>query len=336
MRERSRIEDVAKAAGVSTATISRALSKPESLRPSTREAVLEAIARLNYTPDASARALASGRTFTVGCVVPTLDQAIFARSIEALQKGLLQYGYHLLIASHEYNLKTELEVIEALQQRGVDALVLVGTDHLSATWKVLKNWGKPVLLNWSCDPRFASIGFDNELVAGALTNHLLDLGHTRIGIISGFTSQNDRARSRVAGVKKAMAERRLKLSGKAITEQAFKLGGGRLGLEKLMGLRIRPTAIICGSDLLAAGAMMHAQRLGIQIPNDLSICGIDNHELSAEIHPGLTTINLPTQELGRLSAQQIIAALSGQLFPKQFLLPFELLLRGSTAKPADM
>lgn len=331
-QQRIRIEDVAKQADVSTATVSRVLSNPDIVKPARRNAVLSAIKLLGYMPDQSARALASGRTYTVGCVVPSIDHAIFAKSTQSLQTSLLQNGYQLLIASHEYNAQTEQSAVLALQRRGVDALVLVGADHLAATWKALKTWGKPALLTWSCDARLPSIGFDNHAIARTLIEHLIALGHRKIGLISGFTLHNDRAQSRIDGARSAMTQAGLPLPAMRITEQPFSLEGGRLGLQKLMRLKIKPTAIMCGNDLLAAGALLEAQRMGIRVPQVLSICGIDNQELSRELSPRLTTVNLPTQYLGHVAADWIVATLKGETMSRQTLLPFELLVRESTAR----
>lgn len=331
MHQRITIEDVARAAEVSTATVSRVLSKPGVVRASTRERVMSAVRRLDYQPDASARALASGRTHTVGCVIPTLDHAIFARSTHAMQTTLARAGYQLLVASHEYDPAIEFEVVRVLQQRGVDALVLVGTDHTPALWKALREWDKPTVLTWSCDGRLPSIGFDNEGAARMATEHLLALGHRRIGMISGLTAHNDRARSRVEGARMALARAGLKLHAGMLTEQVFNLNGGRDGLRTLMAARRPPTAIFCGNDLLACGALLEAQRLGLAVPRDLSICGIDNLELAEAINPGLTTINLPTQDLGRITANNVLSAIAGEAIPAQSLLPFALVERGSTA-----
>lgn len=333
MQERVRLEDVAKLAAVSTATVSRVLSNPQLVGQSRRDSVLQAIKILGYVPDGSARALASGRTHTVGCVVPFLDQAIFAKSTQALQAALLPYGYQLLIASHEYSLQREYEAVLALQQRSVDALVLVGTDHAAQTWEAVNQWGKPVVLNWSCDPRLPSVGFDNYALAVALAEHLLALGHQKIGVISGHTRHNDRARARIQGVRDAMARQRLKLEPEYISEQNFQFSGGRLGLAQLWGLNPRPTAVLCGNDLLAIGALLEAQRLGIQVPQELSICGIDNSELSREVIPPLTTVDLSTAELGQFTANQIIRALEGAAIEQAHLLPFTLMVRQSTCPP---
>jgi LacI family transcriptional regulator len=333
MKHRITIEEVARLAGVSTATVSRVLSRPDVVRTRTQEQVMAAVRQLDYQPDAAARALASGRTHTVGCVIPTLDHAIFARSTQAMQTTLAQAGYQLLVASHEYDPVTEFELVRALQQRGVDSLVLVGTDHAPRLWKALSDWRKPTLLTWSCDPRLPSLGFDNEGAARMAASHLLELGHRRIGVISGFTTHNDRARSRIEGVRKSLTQAGLSLQTEWVTEQAFNLEGGRLGLLKLMSARQKPTAIFCGNDLLAVGALLEAQRMGLNIPVDLSICGIDNLEIAQAINPGLTTVSLPTQDLGRMAAKSMLSAISGEVVAAQSLLPFELVIRGSTAAP---
>jgi LacI family transcriptional regulator len=267
----------------------------------------------------------------VGCVIPTLDHAIFARSTQAMQTTLARAGYQLLVASHDYDPAIEFEVVRVLQQRGVDALVLVGTDHASGLWKALHAWNKPTLLTWSCDPRLPSVGFDNEAAAQMATEHLLSLGHRRIGVISGLTSHNDRARSRIEGVRQALKRAGLELLPNLLTEQVFNLDGGRTGLRALMAARHPPTAIFCGNDLLATGALLEAQRMGLRVPRQLSICGIDNHELSEAINPGLTTIHLPTQDLGRITANSVLSAIAGNTIAAKSLLPFELVVRGSTA-----
>lgn len=331
---RARIEDVARAAGVSTATVSRAFSQPERLRRETREQVAEAVTRLGYVPNAAGRALALGRTMTVGCIVPTLDHAIFARSTHALQRTLDGEGYQLLVASHNYDPRSETALARALMERGVDALVLVGAEHDPGLWKALRQWRRPALLTWACDPRLPSVGFDNHGIGQLGTQHLLELGHRRIGMIAGHLRHNDRARARVEGLRAALAASRRNLPSAWLSEQALTLEGGRLGLQHILKARKRPTALLCGNDLLAIGALLEARRQGLSVPGDLSIVGIDNHELASQIDPGLTTVSLPTRELGQIAAQQLLSALAGQPIAQQSLLPFELLVRGTSAPPA--
>lgn len=333
MQSRIRIEDVARAAGVSTATVSRALSQPQRVRSDTRELVQKVVESLGYLPDAAGRALASGKTKTVGCLIPTLDHAIFARSIQALQTTLAQAGYQLLVASHNYDLAQEFALGQVLQQRGVDAMVLVGARHQPALWNLLQKWQHPAFLTWSCDPRLPSIGFDNHAIGMLATQHLLDLGHRRIGVISGHIASNDRAHARLNGVREALAMANLKLDAHYVSYQDLNLGGGRLGLAALLQAKLPPTAIVCGNDFLAIGALFEAQRRGLKVPQDFSICGIDNNDLAAEMIPGLTTVNLPTLDMGRIAGTQVLAALAGEPIAQQSLLPFSLVKRGTTAKP---
>ncbi len=331
MRTKSRIEDVALAAGVSTATVSRAISQPDRVSAKTRDKVQAIIQQLRYVPDAAGRALASGRTMTVGCVIPTLDLAIFARSTHAMQLSFAKSGYQLLVASHNYDLGVEVDLVKAFQHRGVDALVLVGSEHHAQMWASLKNWNKPALLTWVCSERLPSVGFDNPAIAGMATQHLLALGHRKIGMISGHVAQNDRAAQRMEGFLGAMHAAGLP-SQDIVCQQGLSIQGGRMGLRQLFANPDRPTALLCGNDLLAIGALLEAQSMGLRVPEDLSICGIDNHELAGEITPGLTTISLPTRELGHIAAAQVLQLLAGEPVPQKSLLPFELVQRGSTAQ----
>jgi LacI family transcriptional regulator len=327
----AKIEDVARDAGVSTATVSRVLSRPHLVKPSTRANVLRSVQSLSYLPSASAQALASGKTHTVGCVVPSLDHAIFSKSTHAMQQYLAQHGIQLLIASHEYDLQAEFEIVRRLQQRRVDALVLVGTDHTAKLWRLLKEWQNPILLSWACDKRLPSIGFDNFEVGRAAADYLVGLGHKKIGIVSGFTANNDRARARVAGALSALQGHGIAVPDRWQTEHAFNLAGGAEAFKKLMSQRNKPTAIFCGNDLLACGVLLEAQRQGLKVPDQLSVIGVDNNELSQSLVPALTTIGLAADLLGKLVAQYILRAIAQANIPRQTVLPFELMVRASTA-----
>src|SRR6185437_1277188 len=147
--ERPRIADVAALAGVSTATVSRALSSPERVKGRTRERILQAIAQLGYVPDGAARALALGRARMIGAIVPTLDNAIFARAVQGLQTTLSNSGYQLLISAHEYNLSAETEVVRALLERSVDAILLVGQDHAAQTYELIRASQVALVIMWS-------------------------------------------------------------------------------------------------------------------------------------------------------------------------------------------
>lgn len=327
---RPKLSDVARLSGVSLATASRALSRPDLVQSETLERVRGAASRLGYIPGGTARALVSGRTMTVGVVVPTLDHAIFARAIQALQTALAGAGYQLLVSSHEYSPVVEASAVRSMLTHGVDGLVLVGADHLDETWDLIKTSPVPVILTWSFDPRFDCVGFDNERAGRLAAEHLLGLGHRSFGVISGRLRSNDRARLRVAGVRAALAAAGLELPASRVVEQPFTLVGGRAGLSTLASAAVPPTAVICGNDLLAVGAVLETQARGMRVPADISIVGIDNLEISAHLSPALTTVHLPTAELGEQVARRMLARLQGEGMPRRLELPVELVERYST------
>lgn len=332
-RERPRLKEVAQRAGVSIATVSRALSRPDLLDEKTLALVKQAAAELGYIPVGAARALVSGRSRTIGAIVPTLDHAIFARAIQAMQTALDAAGYQLLVASHEYSPASETAAIRAILSRGVDGLMVVGADHSDETWALVTATTIPVLITWSFDPRLPCIGFDNSLAGRLAAQHLLSLGHRKFGIISGARLTNDRARLRVAGVRAALQESGFDLPEWRVSEQPFSFAGGRAGLAELLNKSDPPTAIIGGNDLLAAGAMFEAQARGLDVPKDISVVGIDDLEISRHVKPALTTVHLPTARLGVEAAKYLLLCLRDGTRPKRITLPLELIVRESSASP---
>jgi LacI family transcriptional regulator len=323
--------DVAAAAGVSTATVSRALSDPEKVRPDTLVRVLEVVNRLGYVPDALGRALASNKTHTIGAIMPTLDHAIFARAIQAMQRTFADAGYQLFVAAHNYDRTAETVALRAMLERRVDAVVLLGTDHSPEVWALLKDIPQPIALTWSFHKKFDSIGFDNKVAGRLAAEHLLALGHTRFAMLSGELRHNDRQRGRLAGVRAALAKHGLELPDERVVQQSFGIADGRLAMRKLLAEGEPPTAVIGGNDLLAIGGMVEAQAQGLLVPKDLSCVGIDDLELSAHMTPGLTTVALPTAELGHRCAVQVLARLAGQPGDRRICLPSQLVVRQSTS-----
>jgi LacI family transcriptional regulator len=341
--ERPRIADVAALAGVSTATVSRALSNPEMVKGPTRERILQAVARLGYVPDGAARALALGRARMIGAIVPTLDNAIFARAVQGMQVTLQNAGYQLLISAHEYSLAAETEAARALLERAIDALVLVGADHAHETWELVRSSRVPLLITWTnavAASEFLKttaplIGFDNRLIGKLAADHLLSLGHRTFGMISGLTRQNDRARHRMEGFRTALQRAKVRLPEANVIEQPFGFDGGRAGLKHLMQLKPRPTAVFCGNDVLALGALFEAQSMKIDVPRELSIVGCDNLPISSQITPGLSTVLLPTYELGQRTAAALLDWLKSEETPLDTCLPIELVVRGTSGPPPE-
>lgn len=334
-RDTARLSDVARAAEVSLSTASRALADPTLVRPETREKVRQAAEMLRYVPHGAARALASRRSRTIGAVVPTLDNPIFANSTQALQRSLGEAGYTLLLASHEYDPQTEISVTRALVERGVDGLVFVGTDHSPEFFQLLAQSGVLFELTWAIDPNghHHCVGFSNRVAAIRIAQHLLDLGHTKLAMISGYTANNDRARERVAGVRDALAARGLALAEDHLVETAFSVGSGRAALRELLARDSSVTAVVCGNDILALGALVEAAASGVAVPRQLSVTGFDDIELAGEISPALTTIRIPTAEIGRRAAERLLARLEGRKVKRGEELPVDLVIRESSGPP---
>lgn len=330
MARRSTLVDVARLAGVSRATAARALTHPHLLKADTLSAVTTAINSLGYVADASARALASGRSGMVGAVVPTLENAGFARAIHRLQTGLAEGGLQLVVATHEYSSRMELQAIRSLLSRGIDALVLVGAERPPDTWSLLRGGGVPVILTYAFHTEFDSIGFDNARAGYLAARHLVERGHTRIGFISGPLSCNDRMSQRIKGAAKALAEVGQSLPRALVSEQAFSLTGGKQGADALMALASPPTAIIGGNDMIAAGAMHALTARGLRVPEDVSVVGIENMEIATFTNPPLTSVQLPTAEIGAATARHLLRLLRGETVERRTEFPVCLVERMST------
>ncbi|MGH6611268.1 MAG: LacI family DNA-binding transcriptional regulator [Burkholderiaceae bacterium] len=329
-----RLADVARAAGVSLATASRAISEPDLVHESTRGRVLEAAAMLSYVPHGAARALATRRTRTIGAVFPPVDNPIFASATHALAQELSDAGYTLLLASHDYDLQAELAATRALVERGADGMVLVGLDRLPETYRVLERAGVPYEITWSLDGagHHHCVGLSHRSASIRITQHLIDLGHKQLAVIAGDTRGNDRARERLSGVRDALAARGLKLPAKRVVEAAFSIANGRAALGTLLERAPGFTAVIGGNDPLAIGAWLECRARGIDVPREMSIAGFDDIELAGELAPGLTTIKVPSADIGRASAQRLLARLEGKRVPQLKEMPAPLVIRGTTAK----
>ena len=335
-RARSGARDVARLAGVSTATVSRTLNSPDRVDPETRERVLAAARRLRYLPHGAARSMRSQRTRMVGAVVPSFDYALYARTTSAMQRRFDERGYSMVLAEHHYDLATELRVVGQLIQHGVDALVFVGLDHDPGLFSMLDDYGRPYVLTWGIDPsrRHPSVGFDNEAATRAMTRHLLALGHRRIGLLSAPPEGNDRARARGAGVRAALAEAGLALDPRHVQYAPISLPLARAAMHRLLALPDRPTAVVGTNDVFAVGAMLACREAGVGIPDQMSVTGVDNTDLGATQTPGLTSIRTPIVEIGDAAAAQLIARLEGDPHEPFQTFPIELVHRGSTAPPA--
>ncbi len=334
-KPRSVTKDVARLAGVSTATVSRVLNHSHQVEPATRERVLAAAAKLKFVPHGSARSLRSQRSKMVGAIVPSFDYALYARTTSALQQRLDESGYSLVLAEHHYDLSVETRIAGQLLGHAVDAFVLVGVDHQQSLFSMMADFGLPYVLTWGIDPvrRHPSVGFDNRAPTYLLAKHLISLGHQRIGLLSAPVADNDRARARGEGLRTALAESALTLNPSHVAYAPISLAAAEEAMHRLLAQRPRPTAVVATNDVFAVGAMMACRKAGVRIPQDISITGVDNTDLGATQVPGLTGVSTPIREIGRAAAEQLLARLEGLPWDAFREFPVEIVHRGSTAKP---
>lgn len=328
--QRVSARDVARHAGVSVATVSRVLNASGPVADKVRRQVVASVEALGYTPNAAARALVRSRSETIGAVVPTLENASFAIAVEALQARLRTAGYTLLLASSGYDRNNESTQVRTLLTRGVEGVVVVGGRHDPEIEQLCATRGVPLVQTWTLRPDAPCVGFDNQAVGRQLADYLLDLGHRTIGVIAGVTRGNDRAAERVAGITEALAGRGLGLAREHLIERPYRIAEGQTGLRALLASEPRPTAVICGNDLLAFGALLEARKRGIAVPAELSVAGIGDMEFAAELDPPLTTTRVPAEEIGRRSADYLIDRLEGRTVATVTEVTTSLIVRGST------
>jgi LacI family transcriptional regulator len=299
------LDDVARLAGVSTATVSRCLNLPDQVRLETRRRIEAAVAELGYTPNLGARALASRRTNTIGAVIPTMENAIFARGVQVLEEQLSAKGITLLVATSHYDVAREADQIKVLLGRGVDGLILVGEARPPEIYHLLRARGVPFVLVWTYreGAEHSCVGFDNRAAARSMAEHVLAFGHRRIGMIAGITGWNDRASERVGGVRDALEARGVPLGPSNLIESPYSFAAGAEATRRLAALSPRPTAIICGNDVLAVGAIIALREMGLSVPDDISVVGFDDTDLATAVFPPLTTVHVPHRRMGLAAAE---------------------------------
>jgi LacI family repressor for deo operon, udp, cdd, tsx, nupC, and nupG len=335
----TKIDDVARLAGVSTATVSRALRGLPTVSQSTRDRVLAAAAQLGYAASPSASRLAGGKTGAVAVVVPRITRWFFATVVEAAEEALHQGGYDLLL----HNLggsETERQRLlrtAALHKR-VDALMLVATPLQGADFDAVTSLALPgvTVSSGTGVPGWPSIRIDDVAAARLATNHLIESGHRRIAHISGdpadelaFTTHIDRRR----GYREALGAAGITSDPALDVEEEFTVAGGERAVAELLRRGALPTAIFAACDEIAMGAMAALRQAGRKVPGDVSVIGIDDHDLAGVV--GLTTVAQPAADQGRLAANILLGPLTGGDRPKEetVILPTRLIVRESTAPP---
>ncbi|HEU4678416.1 MAG TPA: substrate-binding domain-containing protein [Terrimicrobiaceae bacterium] len=335
-RKPARLLDVAKAAGVSVSTASRALTVPNLLSPATAAKVQEVAQKLGYAVQGIPRAASARRTRAIGAVFPDLDNAIFAITAHALQKKLAEHGYMLVLACSDYSKESELSITRTLLERGVDGIVLTGVDHHPALVPMLQKARVPLVFTWAfqSDNEITCIGFDNYKAGALIAGHMAQLGHRKIAVIAAYTAHTERYTERLRGIRETLEARGLELPDDLIVQSQLAFETGREGVRKLFAYGNPPTALICSNDIIATGAMAECHDRGLRVPHDVSITGFEDLSIASYVRPSLTTIRWSQNDLGRLAGEAIVAHISDPAsLPTHVEIPVELIVRNTTMAP---
>lgn len=347
----AKIQKVAALAGVSTATVSRALAGKSTVSAATRAKVEAAAKELGYVVSAAASSLASGRTRNVGVVVPFLTGWFYSAVLKGAHGALTDAGYDLTLyhletdklgtSPDDENPRRRRLFEEFLLRKRVDALIAVTLELTDDELAQLHSVGKPLVGLGGPLHGVPTLSIDNAAVARLATEHLITLGHRSIAHIGGNPALDldfHLARHRREGYEGALASAGIDQNPLLFRAADFTFAGGYLATKQVLGdPRVRPTAIFAASDEMAMGAIMAARDLGRGVPEDLSIVGIDGHDL-AEFY-GLTTVDQFAEAQGRLAAETLLRELGNatqERAPKNVALPYELVVRRSTAVPREL
>ncbi|MYI69541.1 MAG: LacI family transcriptional regulator, partial [Boseongicola sp. SB0673_bin_14] len=284
-RKRATLRDVAQMAGVSAATVSRVVNANALVSERTRVRVQAAIDALHFVPSAAARAINSGRTHVVGALVPTLDNAIFSRFLDALEEGLAGYGLSLVVATTKDDPDREAERARGLVDIGVEGLIVSGVTHSPVLDALIENRELPVVATSYFDPSYhlPTVGYDNERAARSALGLLRETGHQAIAVYHGPSAGNDRTRARLRAFRNdSRAEFRFRAMPLDVLAAS---NAARHDFAEPSGT----TAVLALSDVLAQGALFGLQTLGISVPGEVSVVGIDDLPSSAATTPALTT-----------------------------------------------
>lgn len=326
---RVRMEDVARAAGVSLVTVSRAINAPDKLAPKTLESIRRAIAELGYVPNLTAGSLASSRSRIIGAVVPTLSNALFGETIDGLSSVVTPHGYQLLIAQTDYCESRTEGVVNAFIGRGVDGIMLTGVSHGKGVRQRLRHANIPVVETWEYTNRPIDmvVGFRNFEAGRTVAAYLSSKGYRSLGYLG---TAEPRSAKRMKGfLKEAQA-----LGCDAayeLVDAPSTIRHGEAALARLIHRIPDLRAVFCSNDGMAIGALTQCRRMGLAVPGRMAVVGFSNTIVAEAYVPALTSVQHQRKEMGVHAGQMLLARLQGRpTLPKTTDLGFHIVERESS------
>ncbi|MCG7387184.1 MULTISPECIES: HTH-type transcriptional repressor PurR [Pantoea] len=303
------IKDVAKRAGVSTTTVSHVINKTRFVAEETRNAVWQAIQELHYSPSAVARSLKVNHTKTLGLLATSSEAPYFAEIIEAVEHHCFERGYTLILGNAHNDLQKQRAYLSMMAQKRVDGLLVMCSEYPDDLLKMLEeNRNIPmVVMDWGeSRADFTDTVLDNAFQGGYLAGrYLIERGHRDIGAIPGQLERNTGG-GRHAGFLKALQEAGIVVRPEWIVQGDFEPESGYQAMQQILQQKQRPTAIFCGGDIMAMGAICAADEMGLRVPQDISVIGYDNVRNARYFTPALTTVHQPKAQLGEKALEMLL------------------------------
>ncbi|MDF2786546.1 MAG: transcriptional regulator [Pantoea eucrina] len=303
------IKDVAKRAGVSTTTVSHVINKTRFVAEETRNAVWEAIKALHYSPSAVARSLKVNHTKTLGLLATSSEAPYFAEIIEAIENHCFAQGYTLILGNAHNDLQKQRAYLSMMAQKRVDGLLVMCSEYPDDLLQMLEeNRNIPmVVMDWGASRGdFTDTVQDNAFQGGYLAGrYLIERGHRDIGAIPGQLERNTGG-GRHAGFLQAMHEAGITVRAEWIVQGDFEPESGYQAMQQILSQKQRPTAVFCGGDIMAMGAICAADEMGLRVPQDISVIGYDNVRNARYFTPALTTVHQPKAQLGEKALEMLL------------------------------
>lgn len=305
------IKDVAKRAGVSTATVSHVINETRSVLPETRAAVLQAINDLNYRPSAVARGLTTNTTRTIGVIISDVSSPFFARLLRDVENLLFEMGYNLFVCNTYEEVDRESHNLELLLDKRVDGIIITPTGHDQPIYTEFNKLAIPLVYVDRKPPHSPGtlVGVDNFKASYEMTRHLIELGHRRIGLVS-LIPETSAVSARLQGYQVALQENGIEIDPELMTVSDFEVDTADSAVRGLLGIDDRPSAIIAGSHVATLGTLQALRALDFEYPRDISLVCFDNSRWTPIVRPSLTVVTKPVAELARISVETMLNALS--------------------------
>lgn len=330
-----RIKDIAREAGVSTATVSHVINKTKYVSDPTREKVQRAIKKFDYHPNTHAQSLALGRSKMIGLLVSDISNPFFPEIIKSVEAAVIAKGYNLFLLNTNYDTDRTIEYVNRLIQMKVAGIILMVAEFDDELIEIAKRKKTSIVFHdlGIVGDKASKVSLDYAVGIDEAIRHLVSLGHTRIAHIAGSHEIHSAVVRRQAFID-SMKRQLPKISAPKIYEGDFRFEGGRLAASKVLREKILPTAVMVANDLMALGAMQEFKAAGLRVPEDISIVGFDDISFASLSEPALTTVCSPRVEIGRRAVEALMLTVdSPQRQGIEIRIPTYLMIRNSTAPP---